>query len=127
LLTGHLVFPTLHMNSAPESISRLLDMGMDPFNFADALLGILAQCLAKKLCDYKEAYFPKQPEIRAFIAEYADDLRHTETWKADLTGEMQKLHDDWLADYGEAVDGAYIGRSGATSATRAATRVCRAA
>src|SRR5205823_3070136 len=46
-LTGHLVFSTLHTNSAPESIIRLLDMGMDPFNFADALLGILAQRLAK--------------------------------------------------------------------------------
>ncbi|MBC7781482.1 MAG: Flp pilus assembly complex ATPase component TadA, partial [Proteobacteria bacterium] len=44
-LTGHLVFATLHTNSAPESIIRLLDMGMDPFNFADALLGVLAQRL----------------------------------------------------------------------------------
>ena len=42
-LTGHLVFSTLHTNSAPETITRLLDMGMDPFNFADALLGIMAQ------------------------------------------------------------------------------------
>src|SRR3569832_363096 len=50
-LTGHLVFSTLHTNSAPESIIRLLDMGMDPFNYADALLGILAQLLAKMLCD----------------------------------------------------------------------------
>ena len=57
-LTGHLVFSTLHTNSAPESITRLLDMGMDPFNFADALLGILAQRLAKRLCDCKEAYVP---------------------------------------------------------------------
>ena len=48
-LTGHLVFATLHTNSAPESIIRLLDMGMDPFNFSDALLGILAQRLAKRL------------------------------------------------------------------------------
>ena len=54
-LTGHLVFATLHTNSAPESIMRLLDMGMDPFNFADALLGILAQRLAKRLCKCKEA------------------------------------------------------------------------
>jgi type II secretory ATPase GspE/PulE/Tfp pilus assembly ATPase PilB-like protein len=45
-LTGHLVFATLHTNSAPESIIRLLDMGMDPFNFADALLGILASASA---------------------------------------------------------------------------------
>ena len=49
-LTGHLVFSTLHTNSAPETITRLLDMGMDPFNFADALLGVLAQRLARTLC-----------------------------------------------------------------------------
>ena len=56
-LTGHLVFATLHTNSAPESVVRLLDMGMDPFNFADALLGILAQRLAKRLCGKcREAY-----------------------------------------------------------------------
>ncbi len=54
-LTGHLVFATLHTNSAPESIIRLLDMGMDPFNFSDALLGILAQRLAKRLCKCKES------------------------------------------------------------------------
>jgi type II secretory ATPase GspE/PulE/Tfp pilus assembly ATPase PilB-like protein len=60
-LTGHLVFATLHTNSAPESIVRLLDMGMDPFNFADALLGILAQRLAKRLCtSCKVAYHPER-------------------------------------------------------------------
>jgi type II secretory ATPase GspE/PulE/Tfp pilus assembly ATPase PilB-like protein len=48
-LTGHLVFSTLHTNSAPETITRLLDMGLDPFNFADALLGILAQRLVRTL------------------------------------------------------------------------------
>ncbi|MFW5957887.1 MAG: ATPase, T2SS/T4P/T4SS family, partial [Desulfosalsimonas sp.] len=41
-LTGHLVFSTLHTNSAPETVTRLLDMGMDPFNFSDALICILA-------------------------------------------------------------------------------------
>jgi type II secretory ATPase GspE/PulE/Tfp pilus assembly ATPase PilB-like protein len=49
-LTGHLLLSTLHTNSAPETITRLLDMGMDPFNFADALLGVLAQRLVRKLC-----------------------------------------------------------------------------
>jgi type II secretory ATPase GspE/PulE/Tfp pilus assembly ATPase PilB-like protein len=49
-LTGHLVFSTLHTNSAAESIVRLLDLGMDPFNFADALIGILAQRLVRRLC-----------------------------------------------------------------------------
>jgi len=100
-LTGHLVFSTLHTNSAPESIIRLLDMGMDPFNFADALLGILAQRLAKKLCDCKEAYFPEQEEIKTFIAEYVEDLRHTAAWKADYAGEAKKLYDSWVSMYGD--------------------------
>jgi type II secretory ATPase GspE/PulE/Tfp pilus assembly ATPase PilB-like protein len=49
-LTGHLVFSTLHTNSAPESLVRLLDLGMDPYNFSDALHGVLAQRLVKRLC-----------------------------------------------------------------------------
>jgi type II secretory ATPase GspE/PulE/Tfp pilus assembly ATPase PilB-like protein len=60
-LTGHLVFATLHTNSAPESIIRLLDMGMDPFNFADALLGVLAQRLGKRLCGKCKAAASGQP------------------------------------------------------------------
>ncbi|MES2945711.1 MAG: GspE/PulE family protein [Pseudomonadota bacterium] len=100
-LTGHMVFSTLHTNSAPESITRLLDMGMDPFNFADALLGILAQRLAKKLCDCKESYFPAADEIKSFMAEYAEELRHTAAWKADYGGEMQKLYERWVEQYGE--------------------------
>ena len=100
-LTGHMVFSTLHTNSAPESITRLLDMGMDPFNFADALLGILAQRLAKKLCDCKEAYFPNTTEIKSFIAEYAEELRHTAAWTDDYEGEVQKLYERWIEQYGE--------------------------
>ena len=57
----------MHNNSAPEFITRLLDMGMDRFNFADALLGILAQRLAKKLCDCKESYLPSAQELKDFI------------------------------------------------------------
>ena len=49
-LTGHLVLSTLHTNSAAETITRLLDMGMDPFNFADSLLAVLAQRLVRRLC-----------------------------------------------------------------------------
>jgi len=101
-LTGHLVFSTLHTNSAPESITRLLDMGMDPFNFADALLGILAQRLAKRLCACKEAYVPDAEELRLFAAEYAEELRHSVVWKADYQGEMAKLIASWQATYGEA-------------------------
>lgn len=100
-LTGHLVFSTLHTNSAPESITRLLDMGMDPFNFADALLGILAQRLAKRLCDCKESYAPDHAEVRAFITEYAQDLANTGPWTADPGGEQQKLYEDWIEGYGQ--------------------------
>jgi len=62
-LTGHLVFSTLHTNSAPETITRLLDMNIDPFNFADALLGIMAQRLIRVLCPKcKEGYNPTEEE-----------------------------------------------------------------
>lgn len=72
-LTGHLVLSTLHTNSAPESVVRLLDLGMDPFNFADALLAILAQRLAKSLCPKcKQAYTPEASEINELAAEYVD-------------------------------------------------------
>jgi type II secretory ATPase GspE/PulE/Tfp pilus assembly ATPase PilB-like protein len=70
-LTGHLVFSTLHTNSAPETITRLLDMDIDPFNFADALLGIMAQRLVRTLCkDCKEEYSPSQEEFAELMEEY---------------------------------------------------------
>ncbi len=100
-LTGHLVFATLHTNSAPEAVIRLLDMGMDPFNFADALIGILAQRLAKRLCKCKEAYSPGPEELKAFMNEYTNDLRMSDTWKRDPQGEAKKLYDYWLKEYGK--------------------------
>jgi type II secretory ATPase GspE/PulE/Tfp pilus assembly ATPase PilB-like protein len=70
-LTGHLVFSTLHTNSAPETIVRLLDMDIDPFNFADALLGILAQRLVRTLCGAcKEEYAPTAEEFAELVREY---------------------------------------------------------
>ena len=82
-LTGHMVFSTSHTNSALESITRLIDMGMDPFNFADALLGILAQLLVKKLCKCKESYLSSSQELKDFTKEYAEKLRHSDAWKLD--------------------------------------------
>ena len=98
-LTGHLVFATLHTNSAPEAVIRLLDMGMDPFNFADALIGILAQRLAKRLCKCKEPYTPGPDELKAFMNEYTTDLRLSDAWKKDPQGEAKKLYDYWLKEY----------------------------
>jgi len=73
-LTGHLVLSTLHTNSAPESISRLLDMGMDPFNFSDAILCILAQRLARTLCKKcRQPYHPALDEYTSLAREYGLD------------------------------------------------------
>jgi type II secretory ATPase GspE/PulE/Tfp pilus assembly ATPase PilB-like protein/GAF domain-containing protein len=73
-LTGHLVFSTLHTNSAPETIVRLLDMGIDPLNFADALLGILAQRLVRTLCKKcKEAYHPDEGEFNEIVQSYGEE------------------------------------------------------
>ncbi len=78
-LTGHLVLSTLHTNSAVETVTRLLDMGCDSFSFADAMLGVLAQRLARRVCkDCKEQYIgtPEEyEEIRqGYGAEHWDKL-----------------------------------------------------
>jgi type II secretory ATPase GspE/PulE/Tfp pilus assembly ATPase PilB-like protein len=82
-LTGHLVMSTLHTNSAPETVTRLLDMGMDPFNFADSLLAVLAQRLVRKLCP------------------------HCRSTRLATEDEEQELLDDWMhvfADRSSAPD-----------------------
>jgi len=74
-LTGHLVFSTLHTNTAPDTITRLLDMGLDPFSFSDALQLILAQRLTRRLCQYcLEKYTPNERELDGLIAEFGGDL-----------------------------------------------------
>ena len=73
-LTGHLVLSTLHTNSAPETIVRLLDMGIDPLNFADALLAILAQRLVRTLCTRcREAYHPDRGEYDEIMMSYGEE------------------------------------------------------
>ena len=67
-LTGHLVFSTLHTNSAVETVIRLLDLGCDPFNFADAMLGVLATRLCKRICTAcKEPYQPSDEEYEELL------------------------------------------------------------
>ncbi|MBF0343932.1 MAG: GspE/PulE family protein [Nitrospirae bacterium] len=74
-LTGHLVLSTLHTNSAPETVTRLIDMGLDPFNFADALLGVLAQRLVRTLCkDCKIPYHPEKEEFEELASVYGVEL-----------------------------------------------------
>jgi type II secretory ATPase GspE/PulE/Tfp pilus assembly ATPase PilB-like protein len=70
-LTGHLVFSTLHTNNAPETLTRLLDMGMNPLNISDAFLGVLAQRLVRRLCqDCIDTYVPTEEEFEDITIDY---------------------------------------------------------
>lgn len=70
-LTGHLVLSTLHTNNAPETVVRLIEMGLDPLSFSDALLGVLAQRLARKLCEKcKKPYHPDIDEYDEIVDAY---------------------------------------------------------
>ncbi len=78
-LTGHLVFSTLHTNSAPETVTRLLDMGLNPLNFSDAFICVLAQRLLRRLCKKcRKEYNPSKEEyddiVDAFHSDKFEDL-----------------------------------------------------
>ena len=100
-LTGHMVMSTLHTNSAPESVVRLLDIGMDPFNFADAVLGILAQRLAKTLCkDCKAPYTPDDGELQRLMNEFSKELAAVPRWQGDPDGARYELMEEWRKTFG---------------------------
>lgn len=70
-LTGHLVLSTLHTNSAAETITRLLDMGLNPLNFSDAFLGVMAQRLVRRLCvKCRKEYHPTREEFEEIVEDY---------------------------------------------------------
>ncbi len=100
-LTGHRVFATIHTNSASESIVRLLDMGMDPFNFSDALMGILAQRLAKRLCaKCKKPHEATPDEVELMLSEYVRDLAEIERFRSNPKAARESIHADWVKRYG---------------------------
>lgn len=73
-LTGHLVFSTLHTNNAPETVTRLLEIGIDPTNFADSLLGILAQRLGRRLCEKcKKPIEDQKAAMELLMEEFGED------------------------------------------------------
>lgn len=75
-LTGHMVMSTLHTNSAPETITRLLDMGLEPFNVASALNLILAQRLVRRICSRcKVKYVPDEAELSGAKVKASTTLR----------------------------------------------------
>jgi len=95
-LTGHLVLSTLHTNSAAETITRLLDMGMDPFNFADSLLAVLAQRLVKRLCGACKTAAPASAEQ---VDELVNDHLHVWHDHPDKPGRDDLLA-GWMARFG---------------------------
>jgi type IV pilus assembly protein PilB len=77
-LTGHFVLSTLHTNDAPSALSRLNEMGVEPFLTGAAVTGVLAQRLARRLCEHcKELYTPNKQELD--LARVPDELRHGKT------------------------------------------------
>lgn len=108
-LTGHLVLSTLHTNSAPETITRLLDLGLDPVNFSDALLGVLAQRLMRTLCpNCKEPYKPEQKEIDHLKTNYGPDV-----WEEDMKDyDFSTLQLNRAVGCDECGDTGYKGRTG---------------
>ncbi|TPG25015.1 pilus assembly protein PilB [Variovorax ginsengisoli] len=97
-LTGHLVLSTLHTNSAPETVTRLLDMGMDPFNFADSLLAVLAQRLVRRLCTHCRTARPAtQDEVEELLADYLRAYG-----EADLPESREDVLTRWATRHGEA-------------------------
>lgn len=95
-LTGHLVLSTLHTNSAAETITRLLDMGMDPFNFADSLLAVLAQRLVRRSCT---ACRTTEPMAEAELGELLDDYLHV--FPGDSRPERAAVAADWARQHGK--------------------------
>ncbi|OYU46413.1 MAG: secretion system protein E [Burkholderiales bacterium PBB4] len=95
-LTGHLVLSTLHTNSAAESIARLLEMGLDPFNFSDSLLGILAQRLVRRLCPSCVESHPAEPAALRYLAE-----KYLEAGPKPDASAVDAQVARWRADFGQ--------------------------
>ncbi len=96
-LTGHLVLSTLHTNSAPETVTRLIDMGLDPFNFADSLLGVLAQRLVRRLCPHCRA---SRQATEDEVTELLDDYLHI--CPSDHPAfARDKIRAEWVARFGQ--------------------------
>jgi type II secretory ATPase GspE/PulE/Tfp pilus assembly ATPase PilB-like protein len=116
-LTGHLVLSTLHTNSAPETVTRLLDMGMDPFNFADALLGVLAQRLVRRLCTQCRSGETASPEDEEELVHDYLHVYSSDDFKANgvTPPDADTLLADWRARFGS---GGHITRYRPVGCTR---------
>jgi len=72
-LTGHLVFSTLHTNDAPSTVTRLVDLGVEPFLVASSVICVVAQRLTRRICkECRESYVPDARELKGFDLTLAD-------------------------------------------------------
>jgi type II secretory ATPase GspE/PulE/Tfp pilus assembly ATPase PilB-like protein len=94
-LTGHMVFSTLHTNSACETVVRLLDMGLDPFNFSDALGGVLSQRLARRLCTACRVPMVDPERLTALAREYCFDLQDKDESEETSEARVQSVLESW--------------------------------
>ncbi|MGH6647727.1 ATPase, T2SS/T4P/T4SS family [Aquabacterium sp.] len=95
-LTGHLVLSTLHTNSAPETVTRMIDMGLDPFNFADSLLVVLAQRLVRRLCaNCRVTEVMSEEEIELLLRDF---LQIAPKDVPEFSPEV--VRSDWLTRFG---------------------------
>jgi len=95
-LTGHLLLSTLHTNSAAETVTRLIDMGMNPFNFADSLLAVLAQRLVRRTCPHCKT---SQDTSEQALQELLDD--YLLCFPSAQRPERGWVLRQWQADYGQ--------------------------
>jgi len=95
-LTGHLVLSTLHTNSAAETVIRLIDMGIDPFNFADSLLAVLAQRLVRRICPDCRI---TQDASEAVMDELLDD--YLRAFPEELRPAREQVRQKWLTEFGQ--------------------------
>jgi type II secretory ATPase GspE/PulE/Tfp pilus assembly ATPase PilB-like protein len=107
-LTGHLVLSTLHTNNAPETVVRLLDMGLDPFGFADSLLGVLAQRLVRRLCtECRQPGTPTRAEMDAMLVAFGGAEGLEQKFELDSADQISV----WSAPGCDACEGSgYRGR-----------------
>lgn len=97
-MTGHLVMSTLHTNSAAETLARLIDLEVAPFNLADSILAVLAQRLARRICnDCGEEYEFSTSELETLVDEY----HFAGVGKAATRTERDKLLSKWRAEFSD--------------------------
>ncbi len=89
-LTGHLVFSTIHTNTAAGAIPRLVDMGVDPFLIAPTLIAVIGQRLTRKLCEGAAKSFPVSPSLQVLLESEFSDL--PEQYRAKLPPFKQFFH-----------------------------------